>query len=112
MNLYYFQRIDAHINKYAQRDIAVRTTTLYIGHKPMNITVGEIIRLFGIMLRISIESWNMGGYLYYFVEDPMINLGHGYSVQPRGYNAWREDVMTIIRFKHICSTFHIESMWI
>ena len=38
------------------------------------------------MLRIQIDPRNMGGYPPYFLEDPMIHLGHGYSVQMRGYD--------------------------
>ena len=38
----------------------------------------------------------------------MINLGHGYYVQIRGYNAQEKDLMNIIRFKQIRSDFHPE----
>ena len=53
---------------------------LYLGHKWMNITVGEIIRLCGIMLWITFEPQKMGRYLSYFMEDAIIHLGHGYYV--------------------------------
>ena len=61
------------------------------------------------MLRISIDHWKMGGYLSYFVEDPMIHLCHRYSVQLRGYDAWKKYIMTLIRFKEIYSAFHPEA---
>ena len=75
----------------------------------MYITVGEIIRLFIIMMQISIEPLEMGGYPSYFVEGPMIHLGRGYSVQLRGYDTWGIYVMTLIIFKQICIAFYPES---
>ena len=57
--------------------MAVRNSTLYLVHKWMNITVGQIRILFVTVLWISVEPRNMGGHLSYFVEDPMIHLGHG-----------------------------------
>ena len=75
----------------------------------MNITVGEIIGLLGIMLRISIEPRIMGEHPSYFVEDPMINLGCGHYVQLRGYDAWEKYIMTLIRLKHICIALYLES---
>ena len=85
-----------------------RNSTLYHGHQCTNITIGEIIGLLGIMMRISIETWKMVGYPSFFVEDPMIHLGYGYAVQLRGYDAWTKDIMTLIRFKQIHSAFHPE----
>ena len=68
-----------------------------------------MILFFGIMLQISIDPRKMGRYLSYFVDYTMIHLGHGYSVQLRGYYAWEKDVMTLIRFKYKCSAFHPEA---
>ena len=61
------------------------------------------------MLQVLIKPLDMGGYPSYFVEDPMIHLGHGYSVKIRGCDAWGKDIITLIRFKQICNTFHPES---
>ena len=74
----------------------------------MNITVGEIIIFFVIMLRISIEPQKMVGYPSYFVEDTMIHLGCLYYVQLTGYDAWGRYVVTLIRFKQIRRVFHPE----
>ena len=82
---------------------------LYLGHIWMNITVGKIIRFFGIVMQISIEPRNMGGYPSYFVEDSMVHLGHVYYVQLRGYDAWSKDIMTLILLKYIHSSFHNEA---
>ena len=39
----------------------------------------------------------------------MTHLGHGYSVQLRGYYAWEKYVMTLIRFKNKRGAFHPEA---
>ena len=62
-----------------------------------------------MMLWISIEPRNMGGYTSYFMEDTIIHLYHGYYVQLRGYDDWTKYVMNIIRFKQIRSYFHPEA---
>ena len=67
--------------------MAVRNFTLYLGHKWINITVGKIIRLFGIMLMILFEPCKMDGYPPYFMEDTIIQLGCAYYVELRDYNA-------------------------
>ena len=65
-NRYVFQGIAAHRNNCALRDTPEKKSTLYLGNKWTNITVGEIIRFFGIRMRISIEPRYMGGYPPYF----------------------------------------------
>ena len=109
MHWYVFQIIPAQSNKCAQRDMSGSNSILYLGTKWMNITAGEIIRLFVIMMRISIELRNMRWYLTYFVEDTMIHLGHGYAVKLRVYYAWDKDILTLIRFKHIHIDLHPEA---
>ena len=61
MNLKFFERLAAQSNKYARNDMKTRNSTLYIGRKWENIRAGEMIRFFGIMLRISLEPRKMGG---------------------------------------------------
>ena len=50
----------------------------------------------------------MGGYPLYFIENTIIHLGHGYSVQLKGYDVWGKYFMTLIRFKQIHSDFDPE----
>ena len=82
---------------------------LYLGQKCMNINFGEIIRFFGIMLSISIETRNMVLYPSYFVEDSIIHLYREYYVQLRGCDYWGGYFITVIIFKQICSSFQPES---
>ena len=44
------------------------------------------------------------------MEDKIIHLGHVYSVQLRGYDAWGKYVMNLIIFKHKISAFHPEAV--
>ena len=109
MSRSFFQRLASQSNKYARKEMATRHSMLFLGHKWKNITVPELIRFFGIMLRISLEPRKMGGYSSYFTENPVITIGDGYSIQLRGYDAWAKDIMSLVRFKQIRSAFHPES---
>ena len=86
-----------------------RNSKLYLGQKWTNINVGEIITFFGIMMRISVEPCNMGGYLSYFVEDLMIQLYHIHAVKLRVYDYWGRYIMPIIIPKQIHIAFHSEA---
>ena len=109
MSLEFFERLAAQSNKYARNNMKVRNSTLFIGHKWENIRAGEMIRFFGIMLRISLEPRKMGGYCTYFADNTTLHLDSNYSVQLRGYNAWAKEIMPLIRFKQIRSAFHPET---
>jgi hypothetical protein len=80
MNRDLFKRLAAQSNKYARADMMNRRSSLYLGHKWKNITVGEIIQFFGIMLIISMETRKMGGYVSYFEDSPVISMGGLYKV--------------------------------
>ena len=54
--------------------MAARNSTLFLGHKWTNITVGEMIRFFDVLLRISLEPRKMAGYESYFVESKQFIL--------------------------------------
>ena len=109
MSLEFFERLAAQSNKYTRNDMKSRSSTLYIGHKWENIRAGEMIRFFGIMLRISLEPRKMGGYSTYFTDASTIHLDSDYFIQLRGYNAWAKEIMPLIRFKQIRSAFHPEA---
>ena len=69
MNLYFILILSAQRNNYLQGNMSVGNSKLYLGGKWANINVGEIIRFFGIMMRMLIDTRNMVGDLSYFVED-------------------------------------------
>ena len=70
----FFKRLAAQSNKYVREDMVKRSSRLYLGHKFKNITVGEMVRFFGVMLRISLEPRKMGGYPSYFQDSPVVSL--------------------------------------
>ena len=97
----FFKRLATQSNKYARANMHARSSSMFLGHKWANITTGEMVRFFGIILRISMEPRKMGGYTSYFQENPVVSLANGYSVQLRGFDAWAKDIMPLIRFKQI-----------
>ena len=105
----WFKRLTSQSNKFARKNMMERNSTLYLGHKWKNITVAEMIRFFGIMLRISLEPRKMGGYLSYFTENPTVHIGDGYSIELRGFDPWAKEIMSLVRFKQIRSAFHPEA---
>ena len=62
----FFKRLAAQSNKYARAAMTRNNTRLYLGHKWENISVGDMVRFYGIMLRISMSPRKMGGYASYF----------------------------------------------
>ena len=109
MNREFFKRLASQSNKYARQQMNTRNTSLFLGHKWENIRVGEMVRFFGIMLRISMEPRKMGGYASYFQDPPVIRLGVSYSVRLTGFDPWAREIMTLLRFKQIRSAFHPEA---
>eukprot|EP00957_Ditylum_brightwellii_P184761 14072697-Ditylum_brightwellii.AAC.1 len=67
-----------------------------------------MVHLFGILLRISMEPRRMDGFVSYFQDDPILNLGNGYHVGLHGYGSWAKEVMLLDCFCQILSAFHPE----
>ena len=109
MDIEFFKRLAAQSNKYARTIMNTQSSSMFSGHKWRNISTGEMIRFFGIMLRISLDPRKMGGYTSYFQDNPIITLSNGYSVQLRGFDPWAKEVMPLIRFKQIRGAFHPEA---
>ena len=61
----------------------------------------ETIRFFGIILKISIQDLNLGGYDAYWSRDFQVNAGRNYRVKLCGIKPWARDVMQKHRFKQI-----------
>eukprot|EP00957_Ditylum_brightwellii_P036212 2743588-Ditylum_brightwellii.AAC.1 len=57
----FFKRLTANSNRYARARMAEKSTTLFIGRKWTNITWGEMVCFFGILLWINMEPRRMGG---------------------------------------------------
>ena len=109
LNSDFFKRLATQSNKYARADMNSRNSNKYLGHEWKNITTAEMIRFFGILLRISLEPRKMGGYITYFSEEPVIAMGSTYRCKLRGYEPWAKRIMSLVRFKQIRSAFHPET---
>eukprot|EP00957_Ditylum_brightwellii_P204171 15338008-Ditylum_brightwellii.AAC.1 len=86
--------------------MASRDTRLYLGHLLKDITTGEMVHLFVIVLWGSMSSYKMGSYQSYFRARPNIHLGAGYCYEIRGFDPWARDVMSLIRFKKTWLAYH------
>eukprot|EP00957_Ditylum_brightwellii_P160927 12252009-Ditylum_brightwellii.AAC.1 len=67
-----------------------------------------MVCFFDILLRISMESRRMGGYVSYFQDDPIPNLGYGYHVGLCDYGSWAKEVMLLDYLHQIWPAFHPE----
>ena len=109
MDRSFFKRLATQSNKYARTAMIRDNTNLFIGRKWSNITTGEMVRFFGIMLQISMEPRKMGGYATYFQDNVYMDMGGGYKVKLRGFVCQAKEIMPLDRFKQIRSAFHPEA---
>ena len=89
--------------------MTVRNYTLYLSHKRKNISVGEIIELFGIMLQMSIYPRKMGWYSSYFMKYTMVHLWKWIFCSTQDLWFWWKDITILIILKKIISAFHPEA---
>ena len=108
MDQKFFIRLAGESNKHAKKVMKEINTTLFLVHKWENISVEEMVRFFGILLRISLEPRKMGGYESHFSENNTITLAIGYISILRGYNGWAKEIMSLVRLKQIRSAFRPE----
>ena len=73
----YFIRVTKSSNKYGQDRLKNEN---FGGMKWKNITVQDIIHFYGVMLRMSIYTWHLGGYTSYFESISRISCVQGYMV--------------------------------
>jgi len=85
-----------------------RLSTLYLSRKWSNITWFEMIRFFGIFLKISSEPRKIERCVFYFTESLTVIISDGCMIKLRGYEARAKELMPLVQFKHIQSVFHPE----
>jgi hypothetical protein len=79
------------------------------GLKWSNITVGEMSVFLGILLRISMEPRDLGGYRAYFsAENRVVQLGSNKSIEILNTKGWAQHYMNFQRFLQIRQAFHPE----
>ncbi len=74
-----------------------------------NISVQEMIQFHGMVLKMSVDHKELGGYASYFTEPFSVNLSRSYCVLLTDYPAWAVKIMTLRRFKQIRAAFHPET---
>ena len=81
----YFIKVTTNSNKYRQDHINNGKSG---GMEWIHITVQVMLYFYGVMLRISIDNRNLGGYTYYFKSISIICCGQGYTVSLEAYVGW------------------------
>jgi len=104
------KRICRNSNEYIKRFIMSNTRDqLLYGMRFEDITVEEMMKFFGIMLRMSLHPIDFGGYPAYFARtDEDIILDGEQTIRATGPKGWASDIMDLRRFKIIRKTFHPE----
>ena len=65
-----------------------------------------MIQFHGMVLKMSVDHRELGGYASYFTEPFSVNLSRSYCVLLTDYPAWVVKIMTLRRFKQIRAAFH------
>ena len=101
----FFKRLTCNSNQYARTH---QVCGKFVSYSWVNITVEEMIRFHGLILKMSVDGRNLGGYQAYFIEKHQVNAGTNYYIELDGFPAWAAKVMTLQRFKQIRAAFHPE----
>ena len=106
MDYEFFKRLTANSNEYAR--LHMSQDGEFGGSKWSNISVQEMIRFHGMILKMSIDDRELGGYTAYFTEEMSVNCSRSFSVKLTDYMAWGLKIMSLRRFKQIRASFHSE----
>ena len=86
MDYEFFKCIIANSNEYAR--MHMNNDGQYAGSNWTNVTVEEMVRFLGIILKMSIDNRELGGYAANFTKRKSVNLGRRYYVELNDYPAW------------------------
>ena len=92
------KRITANSNAYVDR---IKDGNRFAGTIWTPITVQEMFRALGIILKMSIDCRQLGGIQSYFSPPRELLSGPGESTEIDGFTGWAADVMTDYRFRQI-----------
>ena len=104
------KRLCGNSNEYIRRFVIpnCRDELLY-GIRFEDITIEEMMKIFLIMLRISLHPIDFGGYPAYFTRrDEDIILDGEQTIKATGTKGWASDIMDLRRFKIIRKAFRPE----
>ena len=86
MDYEFFKRLTANSNEYAW--LHMSEDGKFGWSKWLNISVQEMIRFHGMILKMSIDDRELGGYMAYFMEQMSVNCLRSYSVKLTDYMVW------------------------
>jgi hypothetical protein len=107
MDYKFFNRITANLNEYTR--CHMDEINHFVGGSWSNISVQEMIRFHGIILRKSLEHRELGGYVSLFTEPITVHLSKDVSIELEDLPAWGFKAgFPLCRFKQIRAAFHPE----
>ncbi len=92
------KRITANSNAYVDK---IKVGNRFFGTIWTPITVQEMYRALGIILKMSIDCRQLGGIQSYFSPPREILSGPGESTEIDGFSGWAADIMSYFRFRQI-----------
>jgi hypothetical protein len=76
---------------------------VFSGSDWKHISVEEMVNFLGIVLKISVDNKELGGYKSYFTQYLSVILSRTYYVELKDYAAW---VMSLCHFMRIHASIH------
>ena len=93
MNLEFFKRITANSNEYAVQNL-LETGTL-AGYRWCRITLAEIVKFCGVILKMSINDRKLGDYEAYFQDNIEVHLGPTYTALVEDFSGWASKIQDL-----------------
>ena len=89
------KRLARNTNNYPRMELIPNSPRRHVsGYRFWNITVSEMYRFLGILLKISLQHRDLGGYSSYWGKSDLeISGGKGYNKSISGTKGWADDVM-------------------
>lgn len=106
LSITFFKRLAANSNQYAR--LHMTPDGKFAGRTWRNISLEEMVRFHGVILKMSIDNRSLGGYESYFETNLQVNLGLDYMVTLKDYPPWAALVFSVNRFKQIRAAYHPE----
>ena len=76
--------------------------------KRRNVTAQEILNIYGVIIQVSIEPRNLGGYSSYLESISRIRCGQGYTSIFEAYGVQASKLTSLYSFRQIRSAYHPE----
>jgi hypothetical protein len=101
------KRITANSNAYASKSKG--TDNRFAGSPWTPITVEEMYHALGIILKMSVDNRQIGGWGSYFNAPTEMKYTPSQSISIDGFSSWASDIMSFYRFRQIRAALHPET---